>query len=311
MKRLMTIALSIAVATAVFAQGTPTTNEPKREKKIAKDYSEYLPKAGDFSIGFSLNPLATFAGNLFNGNINNTLGNLAGDPLEVNDMITPTPNIVSIMGKYMLTDQLGIRGNIGFGCNIQSTNGYATDDAALALDPLSQAKVVDSYRQNRLSGSVAVGVEYHVGKTLPVQGVFGAGVVYALGHETHSYHYGNAITELNQSPSHAGNMPAMTAISYLPNARTLSDQATSLIHRVGAYASVGIEWFVAPKISLGANVNIDLCYTINPARATVYEGWNPISSQVEQYTELVAPASHKFTFSTDNIGANLLLNFYF
>lgn len=307
MKRIVSLALLLIVATASFSQSEA---KPTREKKQAKDYSEYLPKAGDMAIGFSLNPLANFVGNMFNGTNLNTLDNLAGEP-----MFCPTPNIVSIMGKYMLTDRLGLKMNLGFGCDIYLKNGYAIDDAAKLLNPLSEAKVTDSYQVNKLSGSIAAGVEYHVGKQLPVQGIFGAGVLYALGHESHQYRYGNAITELNQNPSHnMGIFPtAVTTglIPYMPNARVLSDQAVNLIHRIGLYASVGIEWFVAPKISLGANVDINLCYTLNPARATIYEGWNNVTSQVEQYTDLVAPASHGFTFSTDNIGANLLMNFYF
>ena len=310
MKRIATLALSLVLAAAAIAQEAPAGNKPQREKKQLKDYSEYLPKAGEFSVGFSLNPIATFVGNLFNGNTFNSLDNLAGEP-----MFCPTPSIVSIVGGYMLTDQLGVKVNLGFGCNVYSRNGYAQDDAALLLNPLSEAKVVDSYKDKRLSGSIAAGVEYRVGKQLPVQGVFGGGVLYALGHEAHQYKYGNAVTELNQDPSHNTTIfptPVTTSsIPYMPNARILSDQATNLIHRVGIYASVGVEWFVAPKISLGANVNLNLCYIINPARQTVYEGWNMVTSQVEEYTDLVAPASHGFIFSTDNIGANLMLNFYF
>ena len=307
MKRILSLALSLIVATAAFAQGEA---KPQREKKQLKDYSEYLPKAGDVAIGFSLNPLANFVGNMFNGTTLNTLGDFAGEP-----MLCPTPNIASIMAKYMLTDQLGLKVNLGFGCNIYSRNGYIVDEAALLMNPLSEAKVIDTYKVNKLSGSIALGVEYHVGKQLPVQGVFGAGLLYAVGHETHQYKYGNAITELNQNPSHNNTIfptaPTTGLIPYMPNARMLSDQALNLIHRVGAYASVGVEWFVAPKISLGANVNLNICYTLNPARETIYEGWNNATSQVEQYTDLVAPASHGFTFSTDNIGANLLMNFYF
>ncbi len=301
------MALSLIVATAAFSQ---TETKPQRERKQLKDYTEYLPKAGDVAIGFSLNPLANFVGNMFNGNTWNSLKNLAAEP-----MLCPTPNIAAIMAKYMLTDQLGIKANLGFGCNIYSKNGYIVDDAAMMMNPLSEAKVIDTYKVNKLSGSIALGVDYHVGKQLPVQGVFGVGIIYALGHETHQYRYGNAITELNQNPSYNTSIfpTAVTTglIPYMPNARMLSDQAINLIHRVGAYASVGIEWFVAPKISLGANVNLNICYTLNPARETIYEGWNNATSQVEQYTELVAPASHGFTFSTDNIGANLLMNFYF
>lgn len=301
------MALSLIVATAAFSQ---TETKPQREKKQLKDYSEYLPKTGDVAIGFSLNPLANFVGNMFNSSTWNSLDDLAAEP-----MLCPTPNIAAIMAKYMLTDQLGIKANLGFGCNIYSKNGYIVDDAAMMMNPLSEAKVIDTYKVNKLSGSIALGVDYHVGKQLPVQGVFGVGIIYALGHETHQYRYGNAITELNQNPSYNTSIfptaPTTGTIPYMSNARMLSDQAINLIHRFGAYASVGIEWFVAPKISLGANVNLNICYTLNPARETIYEGWNNATSQVEQYTDLVAPASHGFTFSTDNIGANLLMNFYF
>ena len=300
------MALSLIVATAAFSQ---TETKPQREKKQLKDYSEYLPKTGDVAIGFSLNPLANFVGNMFNGNTWNSLKNLAAEP-----MLCPTPNIAAIMAKYMLTDQLGIKANLGFGCNIYSKNGYIGDDAALMMNPLSEAKVIDTYKVNKLSGSIALGVDYHVGKQLPVQGVFGVGIIYALGHETHQYKYGNAITELNQTPAYSNDVFQSTTVFrdlHYMQGRVLSDQAEDLIHRVGAYASVGIEWCVAPKISLGANVNLNICYTLNPARETIYEGWNNATSQVEQYTDLVAPASHGFTFSTDNIGANLLMNFYF
>lgn len=300
------MALSLIVATAAFSQ---TETKPQRERKQLKDYSEYLPKAGDVAIGFSLNPLANFVGNMFNSSTWNSLDTLAAEP-----MLCPTPNIASIMAKYMLTDQLGLKVNLGFGCNIYSKNGYIEDDAALMMNPLSEAKVIDTYKVNKLSGSIALGVDYHVGKQLPVQGVFGVGIIYALGHETHQYKYGNAITELNQTPAYSNDVFQSTTVFrdlHYMQGRVLSDQAEDLIHRVGAYASVGIEWFVAPKISLGANVNLNICYTLNPARETIYEGWNNATSQVEQYTDLVAPASHGFTFSTDNIGANLLMNFYF
>ena len=80
---------------------------------------------------------------------------------------------------------------------------------------------------------------------------------------------------------------------------------------LGVYASAGVEWFVAPKVALGANVNFGVYYEVNPARATTYEGWNTQTMQLEQFTDLVAPASHGFHFGTDNIGASLYMAFYF
>ena len=121
---------------------------------------------------------------------------------------------------------------------------------------------------------------------------------YIFGTEQYSYSYGNGITEANQTPSIADGTLYEAVAGYMPNARPLSSQATDLIHGVGLYGSVGIEWFVAPKIALGANVNIALYYMINPSRTTIYEGLNTMSIQKETFTETIAPASHGVSFAT-------------
>ena len=308
--KIFTMALSLLVATAAFADGA---DKPTPEDKGKKDYSSWLPAQGDMSVGFSLDPLATFAGNLFNGNLDNTLEDLAGEPLLYRQL----PNsCVSIMGTYMLTNQLALRANIGFGYSLTQNNFFVPDDAALAFDDLSNAKVIDQMNSQKLSGSFSVGIEYRLGKRLPIQGVFGAGLSYACGMSKSTYAYGNAITQLNQNPSinpsmHS-NRPATEAVTpYLPNARLLYVESDEMIHMVGVYGSVGVEWFVTPKVALGANVNLGIYYELNPSETYVYEGWNTITEQVDQHTELVAPASHGFHFGTDNIGASLYIAFYF
>lgn len=304
--KIFTMALSLLVATAAFAD---EADKPTPEDKATKDYSSWLPAQGDMSVGFSLDPLATFAGNLFNGNLDNTLEDLAGEPLLYRQL----PNsCVSIMGTYMLTNELAVRANIGFGYSLKQNNFFVQDDAAVAFDDLSNAKVIDQMNSQILSGSFSAGIEYRLGKRLPIQGVFGAGLSYACGMSKSTYAYGNAITQLNQNPSMNSEMPATEAVTkYLPNARLLSVQSSDMIHMVGVYGSVGIEWFVTPKVALGANVNLGIYYELNPSETYVYEGWNTITEQVDQHTELVAPASHGFHFGTDNIGASLYMAFYF
>ena len=306
MKRLISFILVAVLALPLLAEEQVVTKP--REKKVLNDYSEWLPKQGEFSIGFSLDPLATYVGNMFNGNLSNGLGDLAGEPLL--DDLVGAP-MVSIMGTYMQTDQLAWRLNLGLGYTHKANNDYVLDDEALWLDPFSRVKVMDCYEYDRLQGSIALGMEYRVGKTSPVQGVFGAGLNYAFGQISYKYAYGNAITELNQTPTIQDPGLYEAVAGYLPNARPLSRQAEDLIHMVGIYASAGIEWFVAPKVALGANVNFGIYYEVNPARVSVYEGWNTAAMKVEQFTELVAPASHGFHIGTDNIGANLYIAFYF
>ena len=306
MKRLISFILVAIFTLPLFAEENNVTE--LANKKVVKDHSEWLPKQGDMSIGFALDPIATFVGNLFNGSTSNGLGALHGDALL--DGIVGNP-IVSIMGSYMQTDQLALRLNLGVGYTHKIDNEYVLDDAALFFDPFSRTKVIDAKKYDRLFGSFALGFEYHVGQKLPIQGVFGAGLNYAVGQVSYAYEYGNAITEMNQNPTISDPSLYTTVTGYMPNARPLSQQANDLIHLVGAYASIGVEWFVAPKIAFGANVNLGVYYEINPTRATVYEGWNTATMRAEQFTELVAPASHGFHVGTENIGANLYVAFYF
>ena len=79
----------------------------------------------------------------------------------------------------------------------------------------------------------------------------------------------------------------------------------------GLLLSAGIEWFVAPKISIGGEVNIAAVW--NWTKATYYtgEGFNTLSGTVEEWTEVLSPSSHGFTFGTGNIGSNLSVTFYF
>ena len=308
MKRLISFILVAVLALPLLAEEQVVTKP--REKKVLNDYSEWLPKQGEFSIGFSLDPLATFVGNMFNGNLSNGLGDLAGEPLLDGIAFAPA-SMVSIMGTYMQTDQLAWRLNLGLGYTHKAINEYVLDDAALFFDPLSRVKVIDCYQRDRLQGSIALGMEYRVGKTSPIQGVFGAGLNYAFGQFSENYAYGNGITEGNQAPTiyEPGLYEAVTG--YMPSARPLSTTSDDLIHMVGIYASAGVEWFVAPKVALGANVNFGIYYEINPARVSVYEGWNTAAMKLDQFTELEAPASHGFHIGTDNIGANLYIAFYF
>ena len=197
MKRLISFILVAVLALPLLAEEQVVTKP--REKKVLNDYSEWLPKQGEFSIGFSLDPLATFVGNMFNGNLSNGLGDLAGEPLLDGIAFAPA-SMVSIMGTYMQTDQLAWRLNLGLGYTHKANNDYVLDDEALWLDPFSRVKVMDCYEYDRLQGSIALGMEYRVGKTSPVQGVFGAGLNYAFGQISSKYAYGNAITELNQTP---------------------------------------------------------------------------------------------------------------
>ena len=281
-----------------------------KDGKEKKDVSEYLPEAGDFAISVSANPFINFIGNIFNNTADQTIGTFGGDPYNAGGINQPT---VSIAGKYMLTDELGLRVNLGWIHDANTQNDYVPDDAELKNNPLSGKKLTDSFITRRSGGSFSAAIEYRVGKRR-VQGVFSAGLMYAFSYDRTKYTYGNAITEINQNPSvafpHSGMDPASVPDGF-SSMRYLSKFNDSPSNYAGLILSAGIEWFVAPKVSIGGEVNISALY--NWTKATYYtgEGFNTLSNAVETWTELESPSSHGFSFGTGNIGSNLSVTFYF
>ena len=264
-----------------------------KDGKEKKDVSEYLPEAGDFAISVSANPFINFVGNIFNNTVDQTIGTFGGDPYNAGGINQPR---VSIAGKYMLTDELGLRVNLGWIHDANTNNAYVPDDAELTNDPLSGKKLTDSYITRESGGS------------------FSAGLLYAFSYDRTKYTYGNAITEINQNPSvafpHSEMDPASVPDGF-SSMRYLSRFSDSPSNYAGLILSAGIEWFVAPKVSIGGEVNISALY--NWTKATYYtgEGFNTLSNAVETWTELESPSSHGFSFGTGNIGSNLSVTFYF
>lgn len=314
MKKIVSLMLVAVMALPVLAQ-----EEAEAPAKATRDYSEYLPQEGDWSLGFNLNPIATFVGNIFNGTIGNALAPLAGQSLGSNNLFTPgaTPSMASIMGTYMLTDEWAVRANVGIGVYSWTRRAYVQDDAARFSDPFSTADGLDTKKNLNVGFSASLGAEYRVGKKR-VQGVFGIGVTYgcwAINRADFSYY--NAVTEANQNPTNGGlytgvpNPKLAADYAWLSNPRIISEYTAAGTHIAGVYGSVGVECFVAPKIALGLNVNLLLDYQWNPARAEVWEGWNAVRGERQQITFHDTALNDGFTFTTDNIGANLYIAFYF
>ena len=269
--------------------------------------SQFGPVAGDKAFGVTLNPITTFIGNISNGTTNNTLDDLHGESLFSKNYGW-IPNF-SIMGKYFLNDNTALRTNIGFIISKNNSQTYVRDDEAYFLNSFSQAKVIDSEITKRNGGSLSLGLEKRIGSGR-VQGVVSISAVYGFAKTKQLYKYGNAITEINQSPSIA--TPAnYTAVGAMPNARPTKNFTAAPTHLAGLVDSFGAEFFLCEKASVGAEVNIYLVHEWTSQQYEEYEGFNVITKQVETYTNTISPKSTKTELATGNVGANLFMNFYF
>lgn len=284
MKKLISsILIACAAVISVSAQET--------EKK------QYLPEAGDWAIGIDAKPLLNFVGNMFNQSSDNTIDSFGGG--EPTILAGPTASIVA---KYMLTDNWAIKANLGVLINNTKSAVYIRDDEAYILDPLSNAKVADITNRRNSGFSLTAGAEYRTGKKR-VQGVFGAGILIGTQSMVTRNTYGNKMTDVNQRPT--------TNTSYNNGYRTLKSYSQTPDVIAGLVGTAGVEWFVAPKISLGAEVCLRAAYRFRGQNYTVSEGYNASKSEIEKKTDLISPATASFMMDTTTLGGNIYLAFYF
>ena len=128
----------------------------------AKTAKVYAPEQGDFAIGFDVTPVLRYVGNFFNGNTNNTAmdNGLQGSPAM--DGVFQGP-VASIMAKYMLTDRMGLRANIGLLNRNTHTRLYVDNDVYSQLphdqDVAGDAQLID-HRTVKVSGQYMNEVVY-------------------------------------------------------------------------------------------------------------------------------------------------------
>ena len=277
-----------------------TKKDMRRAQRANWKPEDFLPKAGSWALSINANPFLN-PGYIF-GDYD------AGGAVGGSAYLSP---VLSVAGKYMVTDNLGVRLNVGWLYNLKSEGVYTRDDIAYMADKQSIDKVVDRANFHNAGASFNVAAEYRIGKRR-VQGVVGGGLLYAFTYSSITYSYGNAITPENPSPSfhhlYYGADPARDGFS---SARFLRYFYSSPTHYLGLMGFVGVEWFISPWFSLGAEVNVAAVYNWTQNLYYEAEGFNNKTKQRETWREEIEPGSRGFTFGTGNFGANFNLTFYF
>lgn len=270
-----------------------------------------LPKAGDIGLGIDLVPIFDYVGNMFNGTAGNGLASFGGDPVLMSGPLSPT---LSIRTKYMLTDDIALRLNLAALGVSANEKLYVQDDLAFFNDPLSEAKLIDSYRYNRTGAEIAAGAEYRRGYNR-IQGYFGLDLIYGIQRTSDTYFYANAITEINQTPSRATGL-AMVAPTPLNVPYWTRTYVTGRYHDgneqfVGIGGNIGVEFFLRSHLSLGGEVFLYAIQYFSQQTYQKQEGFNTLTNEVETRVETISPGDNYFTFGTDNLGGKLYMMFYF
>jgi hypothetical protein len=270
------------VATVFSANAQDSSSEPIKSKR---GYA-ILPEAGNWGLSVDANPLIRYTGNLMSQAGNNNGSN----PF----------NGTTITGKYFIDANTAYRVSVGINMGTTSKTNLVSDNTST-----DATKTVEDKRTISQAGIVlGAGMEKRRGVGR-LQGVYGAMATISIGggNGNQSFEYGNSFTTTNTNPTSTTNFD--NNASGPVNSRTTSTKS-GFGFGVGLQGFIGVEYFFAPKISLGAE------YMWGPTFRMTGKG----STETESFdgTAVKTTTSETGGSSSFNLGtgtANINLNFYF
>jgi len=272
------------MATAMFAQDGLTS----------KKGEAYLPEAGDWAIGFDANPFMTYAGQMFNGATSNSFG---GATWQGNN-----PGM-TLMGKYYKDETTAYRLMFRFGMG-GSSSDFIQDTAATAL-PGTGAITHTTTNSNGLAFLVGGGIEKRKGNTR-IQGYYGGMLnIGVIGGGSSEYEYGSTLDSTNV----ANGIIVDLATSTPGSSRTLESKAGGTFV-IGLNGFIGVEWFVFPKVSVGAEYGWGFNMASVGEGETTMEAWNAADQAIDTYTTKTG-GSGSWSFDTGVTGGNINILFHF
>jgi len=299
-----TIVSGIAFAQEATVTTTTTTTSSDGVLKSKRGFA-ILPEADEWGLGVSAQPFFQYFGNFFQGGALNASPNFTyGSNIA---------NSVAIYGKKMIDANSAYRVRFNFGTGPSITKASVNQD--VLVPDVNAPKFVDDWRKTTNTNLLlALGKEFRRGKGR-VQGVYGAEAVIGYSSSKVVYQYGNSInSNFNAATTNNfgdGNIVTAGAAGTAVARRTEVTAGQSLL--VGVRGFIGVEYFIAPKISIGGEFGYMLSYKATGKNYIKTESWDGANNVVrtiktESYT---ANPATTIGVGIDNLNASINLLFYF
>ena len=292
-KIFLTIMLSSSMCFALAQENNSTTENSSFK---SKNGFNILPEKGDIAVGMTMDPIFNYIGNIFNGNTGNSA---PGASFLTNPQFTSN----HMFAKYFLSDKSALRATFEYSGVNSFNKQYIQDDAAIFANPLSNAKAEDMAQTIGSLFVIGAGYEMRRGKSR-VQGYYGGNIFFAVQNSRIEYSYANPFSELNPNPSTTDFGDNVLA----NNERKLIDYSGQN-RGLGIGGFFGIECFIFPKVSLGAELGYNYTYIKTGQSRYHYESWNV--NAVEEKIEVESPTTTSNNWGTANPTANFFLMFHF
>jgi len=274
-KSIALVALAFGVTNAFAQDLTSKKGEP------------FLPEAGEWSVAIDATPVLNYFGNFFG----KTAPNAA--PTWNNYSLNQT-----ITGKKIIDANTAYRATVRIGLDNQKNKHAVSEFAAPATgDVAALSETADQKFDTRRASTrnivLGVGMEKRRGKTR-LQGIYGADLLVWGGNTKESFKYGNDLTQSDDAstafnenldvtngtyttdwntidPTFASNnTTTITGYTQVDGARALKRKTNGKIG-VGVRAFVGVEYFVAPKISIGGEFGWGIGYELKTKNKATWD----------------------------------------
>lgn len=256
-KKVWSIVALAIVVTSVTAQDTTkaslesTPKAVKQEPSVpeikSKKGENYLPEAGDWAIGFDAIPLINTVGKIVSANPGATT-------------VTGTGGSTNYISLKKFTDaQTAYRGVLGINFGTTTSKMYVADVTSTTTPP---AQKTDEQKISTSSFVVGGGLEKRRGNTR-LQGYYGGLLMVTIGTSGSEYTYGNSLTTANTT--HTNSFGQGTGVKSTKAGTTFGINLNGL---------VGAEYFVLPKVSIGAEYWWGVGYTSTGDGEVVTESWD-------------------------------------
>ncbi len=282
-KSVLVIALALGVTSAFAQDLTSKKGEPM------------LPEAEDWAISMNADPIFQFVGNAFSGS---TGVNAAPGVNWMNGNQT-------IIGKKFIDEKNAYRVLVRLGFTSQTYKNMVNSDAVItpAVFPAQDAQVEDKFKMKNTNIGIGVGKEMRRGKTR-LQGYYGADAMIWISSSANKFEYGNTMTAIAapgatptpESTNWDLNTGAVLSSTAKPS-RTLSTKS-GMTFGIGVRGFIGAEYFIFPKIAIGAEYGWGVGFQTSGKGKAVTEttgGPGPVVGQQDAITS----GSSKFGFDTD------------
>ncbi len=221
----------------------------------SKNGHEILPQAGDIAIGMDAVPILDFGLNAIN--IMNNTGQTAQHP----GFVSGFNQVLS--GKYFLSETRAVRARVGINTTNSSTKTFGDD-------PLTPTAVGNGTAENILLQTT----------NIADRNIFlGGGMEFRRGHNRLQGYYGGelflgfASTSTKNSYEIEFNQTAVDSAGLSTgDSRVLSAKSGSAI-TFGLRGFAGVEYFFAPKMSIGAEFGWGFGLTTSPRGSNEVENW--------------------------------------